>query len=148
MSIERKFEHYDQSITEGFIRANDALTGLPAYLGIRITGGAPGTMSAEMEVRKEHLTPFGNAHGGVVTALCDHILGCVCYPLMKRGQWAATTEFKVNLLSPVTTGPLVAEAHVVTMTRTLAVVRIDVENNGRLACIAQGTVLIRDPKPK
>ncbi len=83
-----------------------------------------------------------------MTALCDHILGCVCYPLMKRGQWAATTEFKVNLLAPVTTGPPVAEAHVISMTRTLAVVRIDVQNNDRLACIAQGTVLIRDPKPK
>ena len=33
------------------------------------------------------------------------------------------------------------------MTRTIAVVRIDVSNDGRLACIAQGTVLIRDPKP-
>lgn len=148
MTDKSKFDHYDHAVTEGFIRANDVLTGLPAYLGIRITGGSPGAMQAQMEVRQEFLTPFGNAHGGIVTALCDHILGCVCYPLMKRGQWAATTEFKVNLLAPVNTGTLVADAQVITMTRTIAVVRIDVSNDGRLACIAQGTVLIRDPKPK
>ncbi len=146
MSSDRKFEHYDHSITEEFIRANETLTGLPAYLGIRITGAGPGTMRAEMEVRDEFLTPFGNAHGGVITALCDHILGCVCYPMMKRGQWGATTEFKVNLLASVRKGSLVADASVVTMTRTLAVIRIDVRNDERLACIAQGTVLIRDPR--
>lgn len=51
MSSDRKFEHYDHSITEEFIRANETLAGLPAYLGIRITGAGPGTMRAEMEVR-------------------------------------------------------------------------------------------------
>jgi acyl-coenzyme A thioesterase PaaI-like protein len=40
-----------------------------------------------------------------------------------------------------------AEAEIVSLTRATAVVRIQVENEGRLAAIAQGTVLIRDPKP-
>lgn len=34
--------------------------------------------------------------------------GCVCYPHMAKGGWAATTEFKVNLLAPVTGGKLEA----------------------------------------
>jgi len=146
MTATEKFSNYDDSVAQSFIRANESLTGLPNYLGIRIVAASPGTMRAEMEVRDELLTPFGNAHGGVVTSLCDHVLGCVCYPLIKKGQWAATTEFKVNLLAPVLPGQLVADAQVITQTRTLAVVRIDVSNEGRLACIAQGTVLIRDPK--
>jgi uncharacterized protein (TIGR00369 family) len=83
----------------------------------------------------------------VLSAVCDHVLGCVCYPHMKRGQWAATTEFKLNLLAPVTKGTVAAEAEIVSLTRATAVVRIQVENEGRLAAIAQGTVLIRDPKP-
>lgn len=146
MTATEMFSTYDEAVAQSFIRANESLTGLPNYLGIRIVAAGPGTMRAEMEVREELLTPFGNAHGGVVTSLCDHILGCVCYPLIKKGQWAATTEFKVNLLAPVLPGKLVADAQVITQTRTLAVVRIDVRNEGRLACIAQGTVLVRDPK--
>ena len=103
-------------------------------------------MRAEMEVREELLTPFKTMHGGVISALCDHVLGCVCYPLMARGQWAATTEFKLNLLAPVTRGVLAANATVLSLTKTLAVVRIEVENESRLVALAQGTVTIRDPK--
>ena len=143
----RAVEAFDAKIAEGFLRANEKLTGLPAFLGVRFTEFRPGVLRAELEVRDELLTPFKNLHGGVLSALCDHVLGCVCYPHMRRGQWAATTEFKLNLLAPVTTGKLSAEAEIVSLTRATAVVRIQVENEGRLAAIAQGTVLLRDPKP-
>jgi uncharacterized protein (TIGR00369 family) len=75
----------------------------------------------------------------------DHCLGCVLYPLMKPGQWAATTEFKLNYLRAVKTGTLTAEATVLSMGRRSAVVRVDVSNEGKLACVAQGTLLISDP---
>ncbi|HEY8121174.1 MAG TPA: PaaI family thioesterase [Myxococcota bacterium] len=143
----RAVEAFDSKIAEGFLRANERATGLPAFLGIRFTAFEPGVLRAELDVRDELLTPFKNMHGGVVSALCDHVLGCVCYPHMRRGQWAATTEFKLNLLAPVTTGTVAAIAEIVSLTRATAVVQIRVENEGRLAALAQGTVLIRDPKP-
>lgn len=139
-------DRFDKEVAQGFIRANDRLTGLPKYLGLRIVDVAPGTLRAEMEVREELLTPFKTMHGGVISAVCDHVLGCVCYPQMSRGQWAATTEFKLNLLAPVTKGVLVANATIVSMSKALAVVRIDVANEDRLVAVAQGTVTIRDPK--
>jgi len=139
-------ERFDPEVAAGFIRANDRLTGLPKFLGLRIVDIGPGTLRAEMDVRDELLTPFKNVHGGVISAVCDHVLGCVCYPVMKRGQWAATTEFKLNLLAPVTQGTITAVATIASLARTLAVVRIDVSNEGRLCAIAQGTVTIRDPK--
>lgn len=142
------FENYDPEIAERFIQASQSQKGLIGFLDARIVDAGPGRMRAELEVRDDLLTPFGNMHGGVLAALCDHVLGCVCYPQMKRGQWAATTEFKLNYLAPVAKGTLVAEAEIVSMTRATAVVRITVENDGRTACMAQGTVLIRDPKPK
>jgi uncharacterized protein (TIGR00369 family) len=142
----RAVEAFDPEIAEGFLEANEKLKGLPAFLGVRFTGFRPGVLRAELEVRDELLTPFKNLHGGVLSALCDHVLGCVCYPHMKRGQWAATTEFKLNLLAPVTRGKVTAEAEIVSLTRATAVVRIQIENEGRLAAIAQGTVLIRDAK--
>jgi len=141
------FEHYDPRFAERLIAANEAVTGLPKYLGIRLVEFTAGRLVAEMDVREELKTPFGNLHGGVMAALVDHVLGVVAYPLMRRGQWAATTEFKLNYLAPVSAGSLRAESQVVSMTRTTAIVRVEVSNGDRLACIAQGTLLLRDPKP-
>jgi len=137
---------FDRAVADGFVDASRKLEGLPGYLGVVFVDFQPGRLRAEMEVRPELLTPFGNMHGGVLAALCDHVLGCVCYPHMTRGQWAATTEFKLNYLAPVSKGQVVVEAEIIAMTRTTAVVRIEARNGDRLACIAQGTVLIRDPK--
>ena len=92
------------------------------------------------------MTPFGNLHGGVLAALCDHVLGTVCYPVIPRGAWAATTEFKLNYLAPVTEGVLEASATIVSLTKRTAVVRIEVMNGERLVCTAQGTVLVVAPK--
>ena len=89
---------------------------------------------------------MGNMHGGVLSAFCDHMLGCVCYPAMQKGQWAATTEFKINLTAPVTKGEVEARAEIINLSRTQAVVRIEVRNEERIAAVAQGTVTIRDPR--
>ncbi len=146
MSSDREIP-FDERIAQGFIRApRGAGGGLTEFLGFEIIEASPGTMTGRFEVREDLLTPMGNMHGGVLSAFCDHMLGCVCYPAMKKGQWAATTEFKINLTAPVTQGVVEARAEIVNLSRTQAVVRIDVNNEGRLAATAQGTVTIRDPR--
>ncbi len=143
-----EFENFDEKVAESFMKASESGGGLPGYLGIKFVEFGPGTLRAEAEVRPELLTPFGNIHGGVMAAICDHVLGCVCYPVMKKGQWAATTEFKLNYLAPVSSGTIEASARIVSVTRSTMVVRIDVANDGRLCCCAQGTVLVRSPRAK
>lgn len=143
-----KFENFDERIAASFIKGSDEAGGLPGFLGLKLVEFGPGTLRAEAEVRPDLLTPFGNIHGGVMAALCDHVLGCVCYPVMQKGAWAATSEFKLNYLAPVSAGMIVAHAQVISMTRSTMVVKIDVTNEGRLCCCAQGTVLIRPPKNK
>ena len=106
---------YDEKNAASFLSVKDKLTGLPEFLGVRLTSFEPGRLRAEMVVHAGLLTPFGNMHGGVISAVCDHVLGCVCYPHMPRGSWAATTEFKVNLLAPVSEGTLEAVAEIVSM---------------------------------
>jgi uncharacterized protein (TIGR00369 family) len=144
---ELKFENYNQKVMDAFLGATLQTT-ITDFLGIRFTDGGPGRLVGEMEVRPDLLTHIGNAHGGVVAVLIDHVLGSVMYPVMPRGWWAATTEYKINNLAPVKGGVLRAEATVVAMTRSTSVVRIDVTNEGRLCAIAQGTCLLREPKPK
>lgn len=142
-----EFETYDADLARSVLKGSTGLTGLPAYLGIVTTDVGPGTMTAELEVRAELLNPFGTAHGGVLTALVDHVLGSVLYPVIPRGAWAATTEFKVNLLAPVRDGVLRARSEILALTTRTAVVRIDVTNHDRLVGLAQGTVTVSQPKP-
>lgn len=139
--------HYDAKVAETITSTDALLTGLPAYLGIRSVEVGPARMVAELDVRPELLNPFGSAHGGVVAGLVDHVLGSVLYPVIERGQWAATTEFKLNLVAAVREGTLRAEAVIVAMSRRTAVVQVEVTNDGKLACLAQGTVLIPEARP-
>jgi 1,4-dihydroxy-2-naphthoyl-CoA hydrolase len=141
------FEEYDPKVAASLERVPADVPGLPGYLRIRHVEVGAGVLRAEVAVRDELKTPFGNLHGGVIAALCDHVLGTVCYPVIPKGAWAATTEFKLNYLAPVTAGTLAATAEIVSLTSRTAVVRIEVQNEGRLACAAQGTVLVMPPRP-
>jgi uncharacterized protein (TIGR00369 family) len=140
------FPLYNPDLVERARDSGAADTGLPGYLGIRTVEIGPGRLVAGLHVRPELLNPFGSLHGGTLAALVDHVLGAVLYPVIEPGAWAATTEFKLNLLAPVREGELTAEAVIVSMTKRTAVVQISVINGDRLAGLAQGTVLVMPPR--
>jgi len=118
-------------------------SGIDGFLGATVVEIEAGRLVVEFAVGDEHLTFIGNMHGGCLAALCDHCLGVVLYPVMPPGSWAATTEFKVNYLRPVSGGTCRATAVIESMTKRSAVVTIRVENEGRLAAIAQGTCTVK-----
>jgi uncharacterized protein (TIGR00369 family) len=137
--------NFDSEIADGLMAAQEkAVGGLPMFLGVRFSDFSPGRLRAEMQVKSDLLAPIGNLHGGALAALCDHLLGCVCYPHMKPGQWATTIECKVEYFVPVSDGVATAEAEIVSCTQQTAAVRISVENEGRVVCVAEGAVLILD----
>src|SRR6476469_9122483 len=125
-----EFPQYDARTAAGLQGAAAAAGGLATCLAIEHIDVAPGLLHARVAVRDDLLTPFRNLHGGVLAALCDHVLGTVLYPVIARGAWAATTEFKINYLAAVTKGALDARAEIISLTKRTAVVRIDVENEG------------------
>jgi 1,4-dihydroxy-2-naphthoyl-CoA hydrolase len=136
---------YQDDVAQGMVRLGadaSAGGGLPTFLGIRLVEAGPARLVAELDVRDDLLNAFGSAHGGVVSALVDHVLGSVLYPHIERGRWAATTAFTINLLAAVRGGTLRAEATIVSMTKRTAVVQVDVTNDGKPVALAQGTVLI------
>jgi len=142
-------DRYDEEIARGMLQASSRAGGLPAYLGIEHVRFEPGRFFATATIAEELLTPFGNAHGGVTAAIVDHVTGVVVYPLMKRGQWAATTEIKVNYLAPLKAETVDAEATVVAMTRRSAVVRCELyrqDAERRVLAAAQATLTIVDPR--
>jgi 1,4-dihydroxy-2-naphthoyl-CoA hydrolase len=139
-------ERYDQTIADRLLATGLGDGGLPAMFGIEHVRFAPGKLWCRATIGDELLTPFGNVHGGALAAIVDHITGIVVYPLMKRGQWAATTEIKLNYIAPVQPGVLETESTVLAMTNRSAVVRGEVHFAGRLVCAAQGTLTIVDPR--
>jgi 1,4-dihydroxy-2-naphthoyl-CoA hydrolase len=141
-------DRYNPAIADSFLRAgsSSAAGGLPAVLGLELVKFEPGKLFARATISDELLTPFGNAHGGVVAGIVDHVTGVVVYPLMKAGQWAATTEIKTNYIAPVKAGVVDAEATVLAMTNRSAIVRAELYFAGRLVAAAQATLTIVDPK--
>jgi uncharacterized protein (TIGR00369 family) len=136
------FAAFNEDVAEQLLNPSVTAGGLAGYLGFRHTEFVAGRLVAEMDARDDLKTPFGNLHGGCLSAMVDHCLGVVFYPVIPQGSWVATTEFKLNLLRPVSNGTCVAVADIVSLGRTSGVARIDVTNDGRLVCAAQGTVTV------
>jgi uncharacterized protein (TIGR00369 family) len=139
-------ERYDHGIAQRMLDYGNGMPGLPAYLGIRLLRFAPGRLSAEADLCAQEQTPSGNVHGGVVAAILDHVTGAVVYPLIPDGHWGATTELKLNYVSPVAQALLRAEASVLAITNRSAVVRAEAFQADRLVAAAQGTIAIVAPR--
>ena len=140
-----RFDTHNEDFAKTIV-GKKARTGIDGFLGVTVTELGQGTITAEFAVQPEHVTHIGAMHGGCLAALVDHTLGIIMYPVMPPSYWAATTEFKVNYLAPVKAGTCVATGRIVSMTKRMAVVLIEVENDGRAVCVAQGTCTIVAPK--
>ena len=143
-------DRYDEELALGMLRRSQGPeggdTGLPGFLGIRFTEVEPGRCVAELDVGDHLLNPFGAAHGAVLASLVDHMLGSAVFPLVPRGTWPATLEFKINYLAPTRPGVLRATSRVVSLSRKTAVVSVDCHNDGRLVGTALGTLALTPPR--
>lgn len=110
-----KYAQFDEQIATQLLKTANTAGGLSTFLNFRHTELTAGRLVAEMETRDDLLTPFGNLHGGCLSAMVDHCLGVVFYPVIPAGSWVATTEFKLNLLRPVSSGVCVAVADIVSL---------------------------------
>ncbi len=141
-----EFAQFDERVAEEMLSAATTAGGLSKYLNFRHTELVAGRLVAEMDARGVLLTPFGNLHGGCLSAMVDHCLGVLFYPVIPAGSWVATTEFKLNLLRPVYRGVCVAVADIISLGKRSGVARIDITNDGKPVCAAQGTVTVVNPK--
>src|SRR5262249_43056479 len=121
-------DRYDEELATGMLRGllgpEGADQGVPGFLGIRVTDVGPGWCVAELEVGEHLLNPFGAAHGAVLASLIDHVLGAAVFPIIPRGTWPATLEFKVNYLAPTRPGVLRATSRVRSLSKKTAVVTV------------------------
>ena len=67
-------------------------------------------------------------HGGVIFTLADSAMGMTLLSVLSPGTRVGTIEAKTNFLLPVRSGELVAEASIVHLGRSIAVLEATVYN--------------------
>lgn len=106
---------------------------------------AKGAVAFQGTPKTDYYNPIGSVHGGYVATLLDSALGCAVHSTLEQGDGYTTVELKVNYVRPLTdrTGPVRAEAKVVSVTRRIGIAegRV-VDAAGRLYAWGSTTCLI------
>jgi uncharacterized protein (TIGR00369 family) len=118
--------------------ALDRLTAPPSskLLGWHLLDARPGDgwVRIGFDGRPEFCNPAGFVQGGILTAMLDDTMGPAVFVMTEGKLYTATITMTVNFLAPAKPGPLVGEAEVTQLGKTIAFVA------GRLMA-ADGTVL-------
>ncbi|WP_029584831.1 PaaI family thioesterase [Bradyrhizobium sp. URHD0069] len=84
--------------------------------------------------KKEFCNPAGFVQGGILAAMLDDTMGPAVFVMTEGRLYTATITITVNFLAPAKPGPIVGEANVTQLGKTIAFVE------GRLTA-ADGAVL-------
>lgn len=111
------------------------------WLGYKIKNFSPEKKCAETElqIRKDHLSPAGRVHGGVVSAFFDFSCGAAVFSTLGDNDYCSTIELKINYLKPVELGNLLTcKAQVVFRGKRLCVIQGSVFSDGQEDPVAIG----------
>jgi uncharacterized protein (TIGR00369 family) len=86
------------------------------------------------EGKQEFCNPAGFVQGGILSAMLDDTMGPAVFVMTEGKLYTATISMTVNFLAPARPGPIIGEADVTQLGRTIAFVQ------GRLTA-EDGTVL-------
>ena len=118
--------------------ALDRLTAPPSskLLGWHLLDARPdeGWVRIGFEGRAEFCNPAGFIQGGILSAMLDDTMGPAVFVMTEGHLYTATITMTVNFLAPARPGPIVGEAEVTQIGKTIAFVA------GKLLA-ADGTVL-------
>ena len=118
--------------------ALDHLTAPPSskLLGWHLLDARPseGWIRIGFEGKQEFCNPAGFIQGGILSAMLDDTMGPAVFVMTDGKRYTATITMTVNFLAPARPGPIVGEANVTQLGKTIAFVE------GRLIADG-GTVL-------
>jgi uncharacterized protein (TIGR00369 family) len=104
-----------------------ALDTLPAppcavLLGWKILDAKPeqGWIRVGFEGKPEFRNPAGYIQGGILAAMLDDTMGPAAFIMGKGEVFTPTIDMNVSFLAPAKVGPIVGEARVVQMGKTIA----------------------------
>ena len=116
-------------------RINDT----PYYrlLGMELEALEEGYARITMPVDEKLLQMYGSIHGGAVASLADSAVGAALISVLAEDEKAITIDLKLNFVSAVAEGTLIAEARLFHRGRRTAAGDVEIRNGeGRL--VAKG----------
>ena len=119
---------------EQIIREKFQTNHFPRLLGIEIDSIEPSRARLSVEVRQELLQLQGVMHGGAIASLIDTAVAFAIISVSEPQDRFTTVEMKVNYLSAIREGRVVADARLIRDGRRIIVADCDVfDSQGRLA---------------
>ena len=119
---------------EQIIREKFETNHFPRLLGIEIDSIEPSRARLSVEVRQELLQLQGVMHGGAIASLIDTAVAFAIISVSEPQDRFTTVEMKVNYLSAIREGRVVADARLIRDGRRIIVADCDVfDSQGRLA---------------
>ena len=105
-----------------------------------------GESFVEIELNRKHLQGYGYVHGGVYSALIDSAGFFAVYTRVEGADSAATIEMKVNYLSSVKSGKLLAHARCITLGKSIGLAEVTIKNEeDKLLSHGTLTVMVKPP---
>ncbi|HVG18091.1 MAG TPA: PaaI family thioesterase [Blastocatellia bacterium] len=120
--------------TERAIREKFEANHFPKMLGIEIDSIGPGRARLGVEVRQELLQLQGVMHGGAIASLIDTAVAFAILSVSEPEDRFTTVEMKVNYLSAIREGRVVADAHLIRDGRRIIVADCDVFDSKGWLC--------------
>lgn len=116
------------------IRAKFEQNHFPKMVGIEIDTIEPGRAKLSLEVSEKHRQLQGIMHGGAIATLIDTAVAFAIVGASEPGAKFTTIELKVNYLSPLVEGRVVADARLIRDGKRIVVAECDVfDPTGKLA---------------
>ncbi len=113
------------------------------HLGMRITLLKNRIADVEMDLRKVHLQAFGYTHGGAVASLIDTAAFWSGHCELAEDQGITTVDLKVNYLSPLQKGSIIARGRLLKLGRKLGLGEASVfDQDGKLVAHGTSTLII------
>ena len=118
----------------GKIRAKFELNHFPKMVGIEIDDIEPGRARLSLDVVEKHRQLQGIMHGGAIATLIDTAVAFAIVGASEPGAKFTTIELKINYLSPIVEGRVIADARLIRDGKRIVVAECDVfDAAGKLA---------------
>ncbi|HEX8184086.1 MAG TPA: PaaI family thioesterase [Blastocatellia bacterium] len=116
------------------IREKFEINHFPKLLGMEIDSIEPGRARLSVEVRQELLQLQGVMHGGAIASLVDTAVAFAIISVSEPEDRFTTVEMKVNYLSAIREGRVVADARLIRDGRRIIVADCDVFDSKQRLC--------------
>jgi uncharacterized protein (TIGR00369 family) len=108
------------------IREKFELNHFPKLVGIEIDDIEPGRAKLSLDVTEKHRQLQGIMHGGAIATLIDTAVAFAIVGASEPSAKFTTIEMKVNYLSPIVEGRVIADARLIRDGKRIIVAECDV----------------------